>query len=383
MRDKRKAILHIGVEKTGSTSIQQALAGSRDQLRAAGVLFPKSAGPKNHTRLVASCLDDDVFDNVKANNLARTGLDSTHYRASFLADFQSELGEGPDWDTLVISSELISSRLHVQSEVMRLISLLLRYVAQIEVVVFLRRQDRLAVSRFSSALRAGHSRYDGVFNDLSSNSFLSYPQERPVNDMTEFFDYDRLLARFEGLGKEVTVTPHIYDPPSGRCDPVLTLLSHLGPAAETVTLPEGGAMLNPAMSAAAAWVIAVLNADQPPRLPSGERDGLRQALLRRVEAEVKGDPRKVPRTDAEEFLARFASSNEAVRKRYFSRQVTLFDGNFGDLPAAVDDSDLEIKYMHLVTRYRAEWDAGRSRFRHLHRLIGKGGLWTQKWRRRG
>ena len=48
-----ECILHIGTEKTGTTSIQKFLATNRTLLKANGVLYPLSPGKVNHIGLEA------------------------------------------------------------------------------------------------------------------------------------------------------------------------------------------------------------------------------------------------------------------------------------------------------------------------------------------
>lgn len=51
-------ILHIGAEKTGTTTIQEFLTLNRERLLAQGVHFPMSVGLKNHTRLAVCAAFD-------------------------------------------------------------------------------------------------------------------------------------------------------------------------------------------------------------------------------------------------------------------------------------------------------------------------------------
>ena len=48
----KRAILHIGTEKTGTTSIQKFLFQNRRKLLSSGTLFPESAGYISNQRLV-------------------------------------------------------------------------------------------------------------------------------------------------------------------------------------------------------------------------------------------------------------------------------------------------------------------------------------------
>ncbi len=53
-RDMRRlAVLHIGVTKTGTTSIQHWLAGQGAALDALGMCHPESPGKRNHFKLAA------------------------------------------------------------------------------------------------------------------------------------------------------------------------------------------------------------------------------------------------------------------------------------------------------------------------------------------
>lgn len=48
---KKKIILHTGVHRTGSTSIQRALASSRGIIRSHGVIYPKLFGDNDHVQI--------------------------------------------------------------------------------------------------------------------------------------------------------------------------------------------------------------------------------------------------------------------------------------------------------------------------------------------
>jgi hypothetical protein len=51
-------VLHIGMPKTGTTSIQFFLRDNRERLASLGVLFPKAAGQVRSERLGLSLLSD-------------------------------------------------------------------------------------------------------------------------------------------------------------------------------------------------------------------------------------------------------------------------------------------------------------------------------------
>ncbi|MBA3910973.1 MAG: hypothetical protein C0524_14150 [Rhodobacter sp.] len=346
---KRSAIIHVGLEKTGSTAIQAWLDSERHALLKAGLFVPRSLGRPNHWRLVAACLDDWAVDDIKAYFLSQTREPEAEWRDSVRAAFDAELATVKGWSQLVISSELITSRLHTPTEIARLAEWIGQHVDRLHFVVYLRRQDDLAVSRFSSALRAGHAGFDDIWSDLSANSFLALPPGRVVKDELEYFDHQRILARFLALG-DAELTVRAYDPPGPPMDVVADFRALLGLSPASTAAPAQRS--NPALSAEAQYVISQLNRDNRVRWPNGARNEPYRALLHRIEAELQGSPRRVPRAEAEAFLARFEASNAAVERRWF--QNGMFRSGFSQWPETVDHSAMIAEMTPVLARYRAE-----------------------------
>lgn len=346
----RRCILHIGVEKTGTTTFQQVMADSRERLSKAGILYPESAGTANHIRLVVAALDFGTTDNIKRTALQRTRWREDQYRAEFLADFQIELTEKPTatdgktprvpaWNTLVLSSELISSRLHTDAEVSRLIKWIKPHVDTIEVVVFLRRQDRLAQSRFSSRLRQGETELDAIFTDGSHRAFPDAPASRLISDHENWFNYDRLIRRYEDAGQRegvrLKIRPVIYDAPEGRSD-VLAVFSGILGFDLRAQNQTADLSLNTAMSTPAQMVVAKLNRFIPYADATGASNKVRMRLISELEKGLEGPRRQADLAAAKAFLQQFELSNQAVQDRYFSPNSELFSQDFSfyasDLP---------------------------------------------------
>lgn len=364
----RRAIIHVGTEKTGTTSLQAALADNREMLRGHGILFPISPGKKNHTRLVAASEDNGVIDNIKAHILAARRESEAALRKSFQSDFQKELNSGPAWHTLVLSSELIHSRLHNPSEFERLLSYIRGTVDDIVVVAVLRRQDQLALSRFSTAIRAGHDRFDDVFGDIAEHAFKRLPPNRDVSDWTQYYDYYAFLNRFTSLVGPENVLVRLYEVDGQRTDPVVMIANVLNLDASEFT--DSGPDLNPAMSAEAQYVISQLNRRIPPHLPTGRRNEEFVTLKRRVEAEMVGPGRKVPRAEAEAFLHRFADSNDRLRATFFPDRRSLFDEDFSTYPESVDYSDFPTRLAPTIDAYASALEPSLPPY-GLKRAIGK------------
>ena len=63
-----KAIVHIGREKTGTSSLQSYLYLNRQQLKNAGFHFIQSAGQLNNWMLPAFCSNDAAFNDLFKEN---------------------------------------------------------------------------------------------------------------------------------------------------------------------------------------------------------------------------------------------------------------------------------------------------------------------------
>lgn len=60
-------IIHIGTEKTGTTSIQNGLHANRDALTQAGIYLPVSLGGHNPRQLATYAMKDGRPDDVFPN----------------------------------------------------------------------------------------------------------------------------------------------------------------------------------------------------------------------------------------------------------------------------------------------------------------------------
>jgi len=343
---ERIAVVHVGLEKTGSTAIQHWLKRHHSALQAQGIVMPRSLGFPNHTRLVAACLDDGVVDNLKAHMLRREGLPEPLLRRWVEASLAAELRQTGDWHTLLITCELISSRLSSPSEMERLLALLRPHVDHIRFLLVLRRQDQLAVSRFSSLLRSGFDRFDALLEDLSPFNFRELPPGRTVSDEQFFYDFEAIVSRFASIpGCELLLRCYGEQQPTAMMAEVLDL--------DLDAVVDAAPRVNSAMSAEAQFVMAELNRQHASQWPSGLRRDDYRSLLRRVEVEVGGAPRRITRSSAEQFLQRYQAGNRRLAERY-GLSAQLYSGGLDRYPLSVNDRDLEERARPLLAHYQAE-----------------------------
>jgi len=336
---KKKLILHAGCEKTGTTSIQHALAQARKQLAEKGVIFPSSLGALNHTNLITAMQDDDILDNIRAHQLSSTGLSLRAYRKHLATQLHHELTHTAPWDTLVVSTELIHSRLIEASELNRTIEFFSEYIDDIDVIIFIRRQDQLALSRFSTALRAGHSNFSDIFGNIGSFAYHKLPKGREVDDHRDYYNFKNLIQRFEGLTTKVNTKVLLYPNKDDPFDSVDLFAQAAG--IEPDLLSEHKSSLNPAMSAQAQYIISHINKHISHSFPSGMRNDNIKRLYEIIECSLIGDARIINRDEAEAFVGLFEADNDWVRKRHFPQLQTLFSNDY--------NYPLSTSYTHLST----------------------------------
>lgn len=164
----KKVFLHIGCEKTGTTSIQNTLAANRGLLNDYQILYPETLGvTANHTKLAIYALNEDK----KRTQFVPKNQTLAAFRENLRDSFLEEV-KRTSADTIIISAEWLH-RLKDDDEFIRLHSLLAEVTDTVEVLFYVRRQDQLAMSLYSTSLKAG-SYKKFSFPSISSQSSLPY-----------------------------------------------------------------------------------------------------------------------------------------------------------------------------------------------------------------
>lgn len=189
-----RAILHIGIEKTGTTSIQSFLAMNRDVLKSQSILFPVSPGNENHMLLAGYAANDEKRDDIRMRNKIATQDDLVGFRQKFASKFADEV-RGSACDTVVLSGEHCSSRLVTREEVERLRSLFDGVFEDARIIVYLRRQDEFLLSTYSTQVRCGETRR------------LSLPA---IEKRRDRYDFAKLLDLWSGVFGREAVTVRIF-----------------------------------------------------------------------------------------------------------------------------------------------------------------------------
>lgn len=170
--------LHIGTEKTGTTTLQTWFSNNREALDRQGVHYPTAFGRYNHHFLALYALEGDTDDAPAQDDGTRVSED---VRKLFDEELQAH-GATPQW---IISSELLHSRLTTRARIERVRDLLAPHFESIRILIHLRPQADMALSLASTWARMGQR--------ISRRFFERIGGDDP------FYDLDALVARWESV----------------------------------------------------------------------------------------------------------------------------------------------------------------------------------------
>jgi len=302
-----RAILHIGTEKTGTTALQHCLATNRALLEANGFRYSRAAGSVSHPALAMHAAPDSTQDLRAAADLETPDALARHERR-LRRRLAREVAAFPE-ACFLFSSEHCHSRVVSSEAITRLHDLLSEFFETIEVVVYLRRQDRLATSFYSTYVRGG-GRSERIIPPALPHCYFDYAAlidrwSARFTDRMIVASYDR-LARAGGIVEDF----------AGRLG-----LPPLAGAHETH---------NGTLSEAAQEVIRRLNAhlakDHAPLAPE-----LLELVIETDSARGARPGRLPPRAAARTFAAHFAVANARIAAQFCDGQP-LFDADFNDYP---------------------------------------------------
>lgn len=314
---RMRAVLHIGTEKTGTTSLQQYLFANRFRLREMGICYPMAAGGKNHTKLPVHALSDDKTDSLRMLHHVRTPGDLANFRGQLRRDLAAECEAA---ETLLLSNEHCSSRLLSTDEVARLKDLLDRLSTDIQVVIYLRRQDDFLMSTYSTAVRCGA---------------VERPSLPDPDEARDRYDYRHLLDRWASVFGERAITVRIYDGRRLVGGNIVSDFCHvvgLGLSEEFANPGEANASLG----ATQIEFLRQLNR----HLPLFEDGGLspHRGNITELMDEIpaSGGDLSLPQGDLHAFMGRFAGSNGYVADRFLGVRQSAGDPLFGEKDSAKD-----------------------------------------------
>lgn len=344
----RRAILQIGTEKTGSTSLQSFLATNRERLAERGFIYPRFCGDLNHTGLAAYAMSEDRPDPIKLP-FGGTSPDAVPGMRSRLRKLATAELNGSQ--TAIFCSEHCHSRLRSPDEVRRLKDLLYEFFDEVRVSVYLRRQDRVALSLYSTKLKSGGT----------PDTVLPLP-----GTDEGYYNYERFLELWENVFGHDAMSVRLYE----------RNLLHRGNVIDDflrvwdIGAPEDFSSVvneNSAITLQAQGFLKAIN----PVLPSVAGDGedkLRGGVVSTLERAFSGRGAQPARDVARAFYDFYAASNTAVAARYFPHRAVLFDEGFSGYPEQADATDVDVAATAHVAAHLLQ--AAQDRLGQLEAEIG-------------
>ena len=163
--------IHIGIPKTGTTYIQSLLQKRRKALLKHGILYPLAGlHGSGHSALAASYLSEETKAFMRKSNIFASDKSSLQIRDNILYEYglmKNKKG------AVIVSAEGLA--ITDPAGVERIAKDYLPYF-DIQIIVFLRRQDFMAESSRSQAYRVNQKNYNtrDAFNPCSINLNYTY-----------------------------------------------------------------------------------------------------------------------------------------------------------------------------------------------------------------
>lgn len=310
-----RCILHIGTEKTGTTTIQAFLDLNRSHLHSRGILVPRSVEwPNNIGLAVAAFNPFHLDDYVKSIGLRTSqGLLSHQSRLIEALRGEIELSKSEGIDTVCFSSEHLHSRLRTEEEVARLREILVSLgFEEFVVIVYLREQAALVRSLYATAV-------------LYGGRTVAIPEPRGEEYWDNLCDHRRSLLRFRKVFGVESVRPRLFVPGDFVGNSLIAdFLS-----AASIDLPNDRLIFsgreNESISAYGLEVLRRLNNKQPMYLEGGALNPIREGIPQLFQLAFKRGGRFQLSVEAvNRYQVAYEASNEWVRQQYFPDRERLF-----------------------------------------------------------
>lgn len=333
-----RCVVNIGTEKTGTTSLQRTLEKNAALLSQAGVIYPQVFAGGEHAKLYCYALNDDTFDHRKQRYDITDAAAMQAFRKSFATAFDAALDTPhPEPVALMVTEHL--ARLQKVPEVERLRDFLTARFERIDIVVYLRRQDRMMRSLYSTTMKNGGTR-DHVYPEPEHAAYTVHDYRRLCDLWTSVWGQDRFHIR-------------VFEPDKliGR-DVVADFLATAGLTDRVSDLPLQQVKANESPDQDSLMILRALNQHLTP--------AARGPLGRYFAEAFPGKGMPVTRAEATAFLDHFQDGNAYVARTYLG-QEQLFDlADLDQLPETVetqmpDTDEVIARFAEIWTRQMQQY----------------------------
>lgn len=326
-----RVVLHIGTEKTGTTSIQHFMSLNRQALLANGVLYPHIGQRKDaHFDLVNALHPLD--NNGKYMEFLAPVKDSSLHLWDKLAEC---IKTHPD-KTIVISAEHFSSRLRAKAlAFMR--DFFKQQDIEPEIVIYLRPQADYIESSYSTEIKAGSPKVFPKVMEQYQSQPLRYDYKKLIDLWSEFFGK-----------KALNIIP--YEKSSIGDDIRLSFLGMLG-VTDSSSFDFSQEKLNEKWSNPMLEFARIANARMK-HIVGQERHNFMAFAQQLIDSELQPQrSRLMTRAQYDEVVAFYAESNRQLCAVYELGRETLFIDTPKNVPFRESITTpylTHVDFMHLI-----------------------------------
>lgn len=187
-----KVFLHIGLEKTGTTTIQRVFDRNREYFKEKGFFYPNFDGEENHVSLYNYARSEKVIDELRIYAGLKTPEDVISYRERFSGAFKEKLLTS-GYENVVLSTEHLSSRLTTEAGIARVKRLISSVTSDVKVVLYIRNIIDFFVSSYSTAVKCGETR--GLDQFCETLDEYRYQFDKVVQNWSEVFGKENIILR--------------------------------------------------------------------------------------------------------------------------------------------------------------------------------------------
>lgn len=305
-----KCFLHIGTEKTATTTIQEFFYINRKILQSEGFAFSQTVGRTCHRLLALMAYNDSRRDDITLRQKIDSGEALRFRQAELVRALKEEVRSGKRHShSIIFSSEHVHSRLTKVSEILRLKEILLETgITDIIVIVYLRRPASIAASLYSTSIKAGDASHKPP---APSHSYWN-----------NVCHHQATLERYSNVFGENKVVPRVFDKktfPKGSI--ILDILAVMDvPSHLLFKYPR---KKNERLSTRAITILKYFN-KRTPQFIFGRPNPFRMSLVKILSVFCRGEKYAMPPELYEQYEEHYKDSNEWVRTKYFPEKERLF-----------------------------------------------------------
>lgn len=326
-----KCFLHIGTEKTATTTIQNFLDINRNILLDNGFIYTESAGKTNNRSLPVAAYDLAYRDDFTKFNGINSDQDLLKLQRKIISNLDNEIKNKSkrikDNIKIILSSEHIQSRLTKKNDISRLKIILNDLgIDTIYIILYIRNPAETANSLFSTSIKYG-----------STEKIPPGPKNYYYNNIC---NHMHTLKKFGEIFGKSFLIPKIFHKSEFKNGSIIDdFCEIIGiPLSEKFKIPKD---LNLSLSSTGINILRRINV-KIPMFTENKVNPLRENIASYIERFFSDSKYIMPDYLWDQYNEEFSTSNEWVRKNFFPEKKSLFPNDFSKKESHQDFTDQQL-----------------------------------------